>query len=45
MIGRDATLGDGVTDFIGVLIGMALAPVFAPLLLRVESRILRRSSS
>ncbi len=45
MVGRDATLGDGVTDLIGILIGLTLAHVFSPLLLRIESRIFRKAYS
>ena len=44
-IGRDASIGDGVTDCIGVLLGIALARVLEPMLRRVESRILPKSSS
>ena len=29
IIGRDATIGDGVTDCIGLLLGLALAPVLS----------------
>jgi VanZ family protein len=45
IIGRDATIGDGLSDWIGALIGIALAPALEPLLHRLESRILRKSSS
>ncbi len=45
IIGRDATIGDAVTDCIGLFIGIAMARALEPLLRRVESRILRTSSS
>jgi hypothetical protein len=45
IIGRDGSIGDGVTDFIGVLLGLALAPALEPMIRRVESWIFRRSSS
>jgi hypothetical protein len=45
IIRRDASIGDGVTDCIGLLLGLALAPVLEPLLRWVESRILRTSAS
>jgi len=45
IIGRDGNIGDAVTDCIGVLIGLALAPALEPLLHRMESRILQKSSS
>lgn len=40
-INRDATVGDAVTDVIGVAIGLAVARWVEPLLRRGESRILR----
>jgi len=45
IIGRDATIGDGVTDCIGLVLGLALAPVLEPPLRWVESRVLRIPSS
>ena len=45
IIGRDGSVADGVTDLIGVLLGLALAPVLEPMLQRVESFFLRKWSS
>jgi VanZ family protein len=44
-VGRDASLADGLSDFIGVLLGLALASTLEPLFCRVESRLLRKSSA
>ena len=45
IIGRDATIGDGVTDCIGLLLGLALAPVLEPLLRRWSPESYASSSS
>jgi VanZ family protein len=40
-IGRDAEVGDAITDLIGVALGLALARWIEPLLRRAESRVFR----
>ncbi len=45
IVGRDASVADAVTDVIGVLLGLVLAPAIEPLVQRVESLILRKSTS
>ena len=44
LIGRDASVADGVTDCLGTLVGLALATPLEPMFLWVESRIFRKSS-
>jgi hypothetical protein len=41
-IGRDGSLADGVTDMIGVLLGLVVARWVEPLLRGLESRLFRR---
>jgi hypothetical protein len=45
MIGRDGSLDDAITDIVGVLIGLAVAPWVVPMLNSWESRLFRRSTS
>jgi VanZ family protein len=45
IVGRDGNLADGVTDCIGVLLGIVLAPALEPPMRWLESRILRKPSS
>ena len=42
VVGRDASLYDALTDIVGVLIGIAVAPLVEPLVRGFESRLLRR---
>jgi VanZ family protein len=44
LIGRDGCLPDAVTDVVGVLIGLAIAPLVEPALGFLESRVLRRAT-
>ena len=44
-IGRDAGIGDAATDFLGVVLGLALAPLLEPSLLRIENRLFGKSSA
>jgi VanZ family protein len=43
-IGRDASVGDALVDVLGVVVGLAVAPLIEPLLLAVESRLFRGST-
>jgi hypothetical protein len=45
MIGRDSSVGDMVTDGIGVLLGVALAPLVEPLAILLESRLPRKTTA
>lgn len=40
-VGRDGEIGDGITDMIGVAIGLAVAPWIEPLWRWAESRVFR----
>jgi hypothetical protein len=40
-VGRDAEIADALTDCAGVLVGIAVAPLFEPLARRIESSIFR----
>ncbi len=44
-IGRDGELDDGITDMIGVLLGLIIARWIEPLLSGLESRLFRGSTS
>ena len=44
-IGRDGELDDGITDMIGVLLGLIVARGVEPLFRRLESRLFRGSTS
>ncbi len=44
-IGRDGEIGDGITDMIGVVIGLIVARWIEPLLRGLESRMFRGSTS
>jgi VanZ family protein len=44
LIGRDTSVADMVTDGIGVLVGIAIAPLVEPLARTVESRVLRATT-
>ena len=40
-VGRDADIADALTDCAGVLVGIALAPLFEPLARRIETSLFR----
>jgi VanZ family protein len=44
-VGRDTSVGDMVTDVIGVLLGVAAAPLVEPLALFLEARLLRKTTT
>ncbi len=44
-VGRDGEIGDGITDMVGVLLGLIVARWLEPLLRGLESRLFRGSTS
>jgi VanZ family protein len=43
IIGRDGSIPDAVTDFVGALIGIALAPAVEPLIARLEGWVFQKT--
>ncbi len=44
-VGRDASFADGLSDLIGVMLGVLLAATLEPLFRRLESLVFRKSSA
>jgi hypothetical protein len=44
IIGRDAEVNDAIVDIVGVLVGLAVAPLVEPLLRSIETRVFRQPS-
>jgi len=45
VVGRDASVADGATDFLGCVIGLGLAPWLEPLLRSIETRLFGASNA